>query len=62
MPDQSGKTVIVTGANSGFGFTSAKALAEKGAFVILACRSEKRGEVARQEIEATATTPPVLIV
>lgn len=50
--DISGKTAIVTGANSGIGFEAAKALAEHGARVILACRSEKRGTEALQAIEA----------
>ncbi len=51
--DISGKTAIVTGANSGIGFEAAKALADHGARVILACRSEKRGTEALQAIEAT---------
>jgi NAD(P)-dependent dehydrogenase (short-subunit alcohol dehydrogenase family) len=52
IPDLSDKTVVITGANSGLGFESAKALANRGAEVILACRSEERGENARQEILA----------
>ena len=45
MPDQSGKTAIVTGANSGLGLETARALAAKGATVILACRNlEKANE------------------
>ena len=42
IPDLSGKTAVVTGANSGLGFETAKALAEHGARVILACRDETR--------------------
>lgn len=41
MSDQSQKTAIVTGANSGTGFEAAKALALKDANVIMACRNEK---------------------
>ena len=52
IPDLSGKTVVVTGGNSGLGFESAKALAHRGADVILACRSSERGESARGEILA----------
>lgn len=61
MPDQSGKVAIVTGANSGLGFASAKALAEKGATVVMACRSEERGREALQQVEKAAATQPVLL-
>lgn len=50
IPDMSGKVVVITGANSGLGFESAKALAEKGAEVVLACRSLENAHQARQEI------------
>lgn len=45
-----GKTVIVTGANSGFGFETALALAGLGAHVVMACRDRGRGEQAREQI------------
>ncbi|MDD4993635.1 MAG: oxidoreductase [Paludibacter sp.] len=50
MPDLTGKTVIVTGGNSGLGYNAVKAFAEKGARVILACRSISRGELAKKQI------------
>ena len=50
IPDQSGKTVIVTGANTGLGFQDARALATKGAKVIMACRNEEKGKAALQRI------------
>ncbi|MEM9951772.1 MAG: oxidoreductase [Chloroflexota bacterium] len=52
IPDQSGKVVIVTGANSGLGYETSKALAKKGAKVIMAVRTVNKGEQARDEILA----------
>ncbi|MEM1415931.1 MAG: oxidoreductase, partial [Myxococcota bacterium] len=46
MPAQDGRVAVVTGANSGIGYEAAKALAAKGARVVLACRSAERGQVA----------------
>ncbi|MEH0578915.1 MULTISPECIES: SDR family NAD(P)-dependent oxidoreductase [Streptomyces] len=43
IPDQSGRTAVVTGANSGLGYVTARELARKGARVVLGCRSEARG-------------------
>jgi NAD(P)-dependent dehydrogenase (short-subunit alcohol dehydrogenase family) len=50
IPQQDGKIAIVTGANSGLGFNTSKALALKGAKVIMACRNQEKGEMARQKI------------
>ncbi|MFL6089319.1 MAG: oxidoreductase [Aeromicrobium sp.] len=46
LADQSGKTIIVTGANSGLGLVTATELARVGAHVILACRNTEAGEKA----------------
>ena len=57
MPDQTGRRVLVTGANSGLGFQASLALAAKGASVFLACRNRERGEAALASIrEATGNT------
>ncbi len=50
MPDQSGKSIVVTGGNSGLGYESVKAFASKGAEVVLASRSSEKGEAAKNEI------------
>ena len=52
VPDQSGRTFLVTGANTGIGFEAAKVLAERGGRVLLGCRSEERAAEAIERIEA----------
>lgn len=49
--DLSGKIVIVTGANSGLGYEVTKALAEKGAHVVMGCRSTEKGEKAVNHVK-----------
>ncbi|MDE0001331.1 MAG: oxidoreductase [Rhodospirillaceae bacterium] len=46
VPDQAGRTFLVTGANTGIGFESARVLARHGARVLLGCRSEERARAA----------------
>jgi len=52
VPDQSGRIALVTGANSGIGWETARVLAAKGAKVLLGCRSAERGRAALQRIQA----------
>lgn len=53
IPDQTGKTVLVTGANSGIGFETALALYEAGAHVILACRNTQKAVNAIEKIKGS---------
>lgn len=62
MPDQTGRVAVVTGANDGLGFEVARALARKGATVVMAVRDVGRGEAARQRIVAEQGEVPVDIV
>ncbi|WP_199443369.1 oxidoreductase [Umezawaea beigongshangensis] len=52
VPDQTGRTVLITGANSGLGLRSAEVLASRGARVLLACRSPERGRTALERVRA----------
>jgi NAD(P)-dependent dehydrogenase (short-subunit alcohol dehydrogenase family) len=52
IPDLTGKTVVITGANSGLGLETAKQLAKRGASVTIAVRNTEKGERAAGEIGA----------
>jgi NAD(P)-dependent dehydrogenase (short-subunit alcohol dehydrogenase family) len=54
VPDQSGRTVVITGANSGIGLEAARALSSKGAHVILAVRDTRKGEAAARTLPTPA--------
>ena len=57
MPDQTGRTILITGANSGLGLRSAEAMAAKGARVLLACRNAAKAADALEAVKAKATGP-----
>lgn len=57
-----GKTAIVTGANSGMGMATASALLDKGATVVMLCRSEKRGKEAYEELTKDGNSRTYLIL
>ena len=44
IPDQTGRTAVITGANTGLGYETAAALAAKGAHVVLAVRNLDKGK------------------
>jgi NAD(P)-dependent dehydrogenase (short-subunit alcohol dehydrogenase family) len=50
IPDQAGRTAVVTWSNSGLGLVSARELARAGAEVVLACRNTEKGEAAVESI------------
>ncbi|MEM7798919.1 MAG: oxidoreductase [Chloroflexota bacterium] len=52
IPDLTGKIIIVTGANSGLGYETTKALAAKSGKVIMGCRSRGKAETAFNQIKA----------
>ncbi|WP_345288351.1 oxidoreductase [Streptomyces gulbargensis] len=62
MPDQSGRVFVVTGANSGLGLATTRALARRGAHVVLAVRDEAKGHRAVDELVAGGADPGLLDV
>ena len=54
-----GKTVIITGANTGIGYETARALASVGAKVLLACRNPAAGKSAVEKIQQQSTNADV---
>jgi len=51
--DQTGRTILITGANSGIGYEAARALAQHGAHVVLACRTRSKADDAVARIAAS---------
>jgi NAD(P)-dependent dehydrogenase (short-subunit alcohol dehydrogenase family) len=54
IPDQHGRTAVVTGANGGLGLETARQLATKGAHVVMAVRNQEKAEAALKEIRTSA--------
>lgn len=57
VPDLSGRTALVTGANAGLGYETARILGRHGARVVLACRNAAKAEAAAAELRREATAP-----
>jgi NAD(P)-dependent dehydrogenase (short-subunit alcohol dehydrogenase family) len=56
LPDQHGRTALITGANSGIGLEAARELARAGAHVVMACRDTAKGEAAADAIRKELPT------
>jgi len=62
IPDQTGRTVLITGANSGLGLRSAEALAAKGARVLLGCRNATKAAAALRNLAGSEQLTDVVFV
>ena len=62
VPDQTGRTFAITGANSGIGFETARVLAERGATVVMACRNATKAVAAAETIRRLAPASTVTVV
>lgn len=62
IPSQEGRTTVITGGNAGIGLETARALAERGATIVLACRDRARASAAVEQIKARAPGATVRVV
>ena len=62
IPDQAGRTAVVTGANSGLGVVASRELARAGARVVMACRNVEKGEQAAGTIRDEVPARDVQVV
>ena len=54
---QSGRRILITGANSGVGYSAAVELARRGAVIVMACRDKRRGEAALAKLRVDSAGP-----
>ena len=59
IPDLSGKTAVIIGANSGIGLEAAKALTAKGAHVVMTCRNADKATAAQNELIGSSEIIPL---
>jgi len=62
IPDQTGRTAVVTGANGGLGLVTAAELARAGAHVVLAARDQEKAAAAEEQIRARTPHASVEVV
>ncbi|MEU6540218.1 oxidoreductase [Streptomyces sp. NPDC047000] len=62
IPDQHGRTAVVTGANGGLGLVTARNLAAKGAHVVMAVRNQEKAAAAVEEIRAAVPNASLELV
>lgn len=62
IPSQSGKTFLITGANSGLGFGTSKELVRKGAKVIMTARNLRKGEAALAAIKKEVSNADLILM
>lgn len=61
VPDQSGKTIVITGANSGIGWEASRVLAQRGARLVMAVRRPDAGEAAAARIRNETPGADILV-
>ena len=62
IPPQAGRTIVITGANSGIGYEAARQLVARGAHVVLACRDQAKGRRALESITAAQPSASVALM
>ena len=62
IPDQTGRTAVVTGANGGLGLETSRALAAAGAHVVMAVRNQEKAAAAVDDIRGTVGEPSLEVV
>jgi NAD(P)-dependent dehydrogenase (short-subunit alcohol dehydrogenase family) len=62
IPDQTGRVALVTGANAGLGYETARALAQHGAHVVMACRNADKAAAAEASINALSPSGSVEVL